>query len=242
MEMRNCSDGSQRAPVGAVSPYFDMGKVQSRKKRKMEKEKFQPPVRVVSPYFNVGKVQSSPFPRSTLLEQEKIASLEDIWNKYKYEKFQQKRVFKETTSLPVPTSKGVIRSERKHEKFGQKRVKEVRQTEKLEVKPLTSRKRESYARSTEKVNAKPSKSRKKKSNGRSITLSAGQKRDDAYRKKSIEDSWKAPRSIYSLLQENHAHDPWRVLIICMLLNCTTGHQVHFFSSYFPLVSISSLNV
>eukprot|EP00268_Persea_americana_P007656 TRINITY_DN1289_c0_g1_i4.p1 TRINITY_DN1289_c0_g1~~TRINITY_DN1289_c0_g1_i4.p1 ORF type:complete len:256 (-),score=57.22 TRINITY_DN1289_c0_g1_i4:726-1493(-) len=76
-----------------------------------------------------------------------------------------------------------------------------------------------------KMEAKPSKSTKKKLNRRSITLSASQKRADAYRRKSDDDSWKAPRSYYSLLQENHAHDPWRVLVICALLNCTTGSQV-----------------
>lgn len=32
-------------------------------------------------------------------------------------------------------------------------------------------------------------------------------------------------SPYRLLQEDHAFDPWRVLVICMLLNQTTGAQV-----------------
>ncbi|XP_027078603.1 uncharacterized protein [Coffea arabica] len=56
-------------------------------------------------------------------------------------------------------------------------------------------------------------------------FSHAQKRDEAYQRKTLENSWKPPRSPFNLLQENHAHDPWRVLVICILLNCTTGLQV-----------------
>lgn len=55
-------------------------------------------------------------------------------------------------------------------------------------------------------------------------LSSVQKRDEAYHRKSPDNSWKPPRSHFNLLQEDHAHDPWRVLVICMLLNRTTGLQ------------------
>ncbi|KAG9439692.1 hypothetical protein H6P81_019857 [Aristolochia fimbriata] len=48
--------------------------------------------------------------------------------------------------------------------------------------------------------------------------------NDAYRRKTAADKWKPPRSHYPLLQEDHVHDPWRVLVICMLLNRTTGGQ------------------
>ncbi|KAG5620408.1 hypothetical protein H5410_005626 [Solanum commersonii] len=56
-------------------------------------------------------------------------------------------------------------------------------------------------------------------------FSAFQKRDEAYLRRSEDNTWVPPRSHFNLLQENHAHDPWRVLVICMLLNCTTGVQV-----------------
>nr|XP_016435738.1 PREDICTED: uncharacterized protein LOC107761959 [Nicotiana tabacum]XP_016435739.1 PREDICTED: uncharacterized protein LOC107761959 [Nicotiana tabacum] len=56
-------------------------------------------------------------------------------------------------------------------------------------------------------------------------LSAAQKRDKAYLRRTEDNTWVPPRSHFSLLQEDHAHDPWRVLVICMLLNCTTGLQV-----------------
>ncbi|XP_057948134.1 methyl-CpG-binding domain protein 4-like protein isoform X2 [Malania oleifera] len=57
------------------------------------------------------------------------------------------------------------------------------------------------------------------------TLSASQKQDEAYQRKSSDNTWTPPRSPFDLLQEDHAHDPWRVLVICMLLNCTTGLQI-----------------
>jgi len=57
------------------------------------------------------------------------------------------------------------------------------------------------------------------------TLSAKEKLSEAYRRKAPDNTWVPPRSPHNLLQEDHAHDPWRVLVICMLLNMTTGPQV-----------------
>ncbi|XP_052207222.1 uncharacterized protein LOC127811413 isoform X2 [Diospyros lotus] len=56
-------------------------------------------------------------------------------------------------------------------------------------------------------------------------LSAHQRRDEAYKRRTPDNTWKPPRSDFNLLQEDHAYDPWRVLVICMLLNQTTGLQV-----------------
>nr|GLL25653.1 uncharacterized protein LOC109180753 [Ipomoea trifida] len=55
-------------------------------------------------------------------------------------------------------------------------------------------------------------------------LSTAQKRDEAYLRRMPDNNWIPPRSPYNLLQEDHVHDPWRVLVICMLLNRTTGLQ------------------
>ncbi|KAK6280229.1 hypothetical protein POUND7_020496 [Theobroma cacao] len=55
-------------------------------------------------------------------------------------------------------------------------------------------------------------------------LSASQKRDEAYQRKTPNNTWIPPRSNAPLLQEDHTHDPWRVLLICMLLNKTSGNQ------------------
>lgn len=66
----------------------------------------------------------------------------------------------------------------------------------------------------------------KKKRSRSVTLTAAQKRDEAYERKRPDNTWNPPRSPIVLLQHEHVHDPWRVIIICMLLNRTTGLQVH----------------
>ncbi|PSS31765.1 Methyl-CpG-binding domain protein 4-like protein [Actinidia chinensis var. chinensis] len=55
-------------------------------------------------------------------------------------------------------------------------------------------------------------------------LSAAQKKDESYKRRGPDNTWKPPRSPFTLLQEDHAHDPWKVLVICMLLNRTTGMQ------------------
>ncbi|KAL5787694.1 hypothetical protein ACOSP7_004643 [Xanthoceras sorbifolium] len=62
---------------------------------------------------------------------------------------------------------------------------------------------------------------------KSQVLSASQKRDEAYLRRTPDNTWTPPRSEFPvpLLQEDHVHDAWRVLVICMLLNITTGLQV-----------------
>ncbi|KAK4799379.1 hypothetical protein SAY86_024744 [Trapa natans] len=59
---------------------------------------------------------------------------------------------------------------------------------------------------------------------RSRNPSALEKDKEAYKRKDSNNTWKPPRSELGLLQEDHAYDPWRVLVICMLLNITTGRQ------------------
>ncbi|CAL9047643.1 unnamed protein product [Musa banksii] len=56
-------------------------------------------------------------------------------------------------------------------------------------------------------------------------LSAAEKKSDAYRRVPANSAWEPPASCHHLLQERHSFDPWRVLIICMLLNVTSGRQV-----------------
>ncbi|KAF8405636.1 hypothetical protein HHK36_007712 [Tetracentron sinense] len=59
---------------------------------------------------------------------------------------------------------------------------------------------------------------------KSALLSPSQKLDEAYRRRTPDNPWNPPRSHFTLLQEEHVHDPWRVLLICMLLNRTSGLQ------------------
>lgn len=70
-----------------------------------------------------------------------------------------------------------------------------------------------------------------------VPFSASQKKNEAYRRRSEDNTWVPPRSDFRLLQEDHFHDPWRVLIICMLLNRTTGLQVLFLSLFSLVLAI-----
>ncbi|KAK3212760.1 hypothetical protein Dsin_017466 [Dipteronia sinensis] len=67
---------------------------------------------------------------------------------------------------------------------------------------------------------------RKKKKQKSQVLTAAQKRDKAYLRKTPDNTWIPPPSGLDvpLLQENQVHDPWRVLVICMLLNITSGKQ------------------
>ncbi|KAG1358598.1 hypothetical protein COCNU_08G000440 [Cocos nucifera] len=75
------------------------------------------------------------------------------------------------------------------------------------------------------ANRQPQKRSKGRKKRRSIQLSAEEKFSDAYRRVSDHDIWDAPRSSHNLLQERHCFDPWRVLVICILLNVTNGNQL-----------------
>ncbi|KEH25624.1 hypothetical protein MTR_6g033105 [Medicago truncatula] len=53
---------------------------------------------------------------------------------------------------------------------------------------------------------------------------------EVYKRKTPDNNWVPPRSTpplveKPLLQEDHFHDPWRVIVICMLLNRTKCEQV-----------------
>ncbi|KAL6550484.1 hypothetical protein OROMI_020972 [Orobanche minor] len=76
-------------------------------------------------------------------------------------------------------------------------------------------------------------SRKTKRKGKACTsvLTAAQKRDEAYERKTPDNNWTPPRSPFNLLQEDYAFEPWRVLVICMLLNQTTGVQRYAADAY-----------
>ncbi|XP_054815882.1 methyl-CpG-binding domain protein 4-like protein [Prosopis cineraria] len=56
-------------------------------------------------------------------------------------------------------------------------------------------------------------------------LTAAEKKKECYKRRTSDNTWKPPRSVHRLLQEEYAHDPWKVLVICVFLNCTTGGQV-----------------
>lgn len=55
-------------------------------------------------------------------------------------------------------------------------------------------------------------------------LTAAQRRSEPYRRVDLDSDrrWTAPASPHRLIQEPHAYDPWKVLVICMLCNRTRG--------------------
>ncbi|XP_024018666.1 methyl-CpG-binding domain protein 4-like protein isoform X1 [Morus notabilis] len=70
---------------------------------------------------------------------------------------------------------------------------------------------------------------------KSKVLNAAEKRDEAYKRKTDDNKWNPPPSEIRLIQQDHLHDPWRVLVICMLLNRTTGAQAtRVISDFFSL--------
>ncbi|KAG0549768.1 LOW QUALITY PROTEIN: hypothetical protein BDA96_01G282900, partial [Sorghum bicolor] len=64
----------------------------------------------------------------------------------------------------------------------------------------------------------------KKPRRKSPLLSAAEKRSDKYRRLPLDQLVPPPCSPHKLLQENYASDPWKVIVICMLLNLTQGKQ------------------
>lgn len=66
---------------------------------------------------------------------------------------------------------------------------------------------------------------KKRKIQRRSQLTDAEKRSEAYRRVPRDHIFRPPPSCHHLLQEMHSFDPWRVLVICMLLNVTTGNQV-----------------
>ncbi|KAJ9546287.1 hypothetical protein OSB04_018830 [Centaurea solstitialis] len=84
------------------------------------------------------------------------------------------------------------------------------------------------------------KKKKKKKKDPAQNLTAAQKRDEAYLKKTPDNTWKPPRSYHHLIQEDHFHDPWRVLTICVLLNLTQGVQVCY-TFFFIILFFSASN-
>ncbi|KAL3749578.1 hypothetical protein ACJRO7_010676 [Eucalyptus globulus] len=91
-------------------------------------------------------------------------------------------------------------------------------------KVRVSKKKKKVDEEGEGTEAKDIAKRKRRAYDRRRVLTAAEKRAEAYRRKAPDNTWKPPPSGHRLLQESHWRDPWRVLLICMLLNVTTGKQ------------------
>jgi len=79
--------------------------------------------------------------------------------------------------------------------------------------------------SQEKLHACEKKNPEKKQRKPPPLLTRAEKCSDKYRRVPLDQLIPPPRSPHNLLQEKYASDPWKVIVICMLLNLTQGIQV-----------------
>ncbi|KAI3866824.1 hypothetical protein MKW98_002809 [Papaver atlanticum] len=101
--------------------------------------------------------------------------------------------------------------------FLQNRNRLVRNAEFKDIEEIKTPEKESTT--------KTKKKRIRKTPAFSRPLTVAERNCEAYRRKTPDNTWKPPVSPHKLLQEDHYEDPWRVIIICMLLNVTSGKQV-----------------
>ncbi|KAL4203190.1 hypothetical protein AMTRI_Chr01g126670 [Amborella trichopoda] len=59
---------------------------------------------------------------------------------------------------------------------------------------------------------------------KSVVLSRAEMLKEAYKRKTADNNWVPPPSPFGLMQEKYYNDPWKVLVICMFLNKTSGNQ------------------
>ncbi|XP_058075500.1 uncharacterized protein LOC131223927 [Magnolia sinica] len=229
--MRGGKHESERERV--TSPYFDKP---SNPAERVTFRHFEKP----SPKKQTKKVTSPYFKKpDEVKEKESVIAFASLLEKFRYNPSTTnlvRSIFRKTINLvPAPCQQGTEDATVSRRFFHGSHLftpSMARQQGKNVCRHLPEghhplkRKRTICKKNDEEEVVNPSKKKKSSSGRKSVVLTAQQKRDVAYMRKSADDiTWEPPRSIHSLLQEDHAHDPWRVLVICMLLNCTTGNQV-----------------
>ncbi|XP_030483971.2 methyl-CpG-binding domain protein 4-like protein [Cannabis sativa] len=176
--------------------------------------------RVVSPYFTNDDENTKMIvlnkKRKRKRKKKKVVQ-ERVISPY-FEKDQEKKRLKEDPETENLNKKNealkVVAHLKKEEKHKKKKKTAIK------VSPYFEKSQEEEEEDVDPVVVGLGKEKKKKS----ILLSAAEKRSVAYERKCCDNTWKPPRSDIGLLQEDHVDDPWRVLVICMLLNRTTGIQ------------------
>ncbi|XP_050367951.1 methyl-CpG-binding domain protein 4-like protein [Argentina anserina] len=170
-------------------------------------------IRRVSHYLPTSAEDNATVPAATLKQEKLLPQKEGMMNN---EAQPSVKIRKVSRFFPIPTDEPVL----------------VDECKKTKAKPPQrrsgkNRKRDAGKESNADGNLLQSKKRRQKNSSKikPATLTASQKKDEAYRRRTPDDTWIPPRSHHHLLQEDHYYDPWRVLIICMLLNRTTGKQV-----------------
>lgn len=214
-EARKARKSSRRDVVETrvVSPYFqkdgDKGakNPEPTRKRRKQNDVVLLPSRVVSPYFVRSGIEQVAEKKKKKQEE---GNLEDVLRRYAYKPIKEENGEEEEKSKSKSKSKG------KGKKMVEKRRKEKRILEKERKEGEKTKRKD--------------------------VLNAAQKRDEAYKRKTGGDGdddddnkWKPPPSEIRLIQHDHFHDPWRVLVICILLNRTSGSQTRrIISEFFSL--------
>jgi len=128
-----------------------------------------------------------------------------------------------------------VRAPSKHELFKEQMLPELSELSANGTSKATnsvarkSKKKDSYpgsaSGSQEKLHANEKKNPEKKQRKPPPLLTRAEKCSDKYRRVPLDQLIPPPRSPHNLLQEKYASDPWKVIVICMLLNLTQGIQV-----------------
>ena len=205
----------KKKPLAIVSPYFskDAEKNSARKKKK--------PPAIVSPYFCKETDKNKRKKKKPLAIVSPSFTEETDKKKKKNRKEKQLDLPKKTEHGETEDVFSVEMNESKLADVLSNYAYKANTSESLSPQSVLSK------NATEIVASKKRKRQRRSSEAKVPGLSAAQKRDEAYLRKTPHDTWDPPPSEISLLQHAHAHDPWRVLLICMLLNRTTGLQVCF---------------
>ncbi|KAF4381606.1 hypothetical protein F8388_021234 [Cannabis sativa] len=202
-----------------VSPYFTnddentkMIVLNKKRKRKRKKKKVVQE-RVISPYFEKDqeKKRLKEDPETENLNKKNEALKVVTCSQLVYSQLVSQKTYYELASKLAFQVVAHLKKEEKHKKKKKTAIK---------VSPYFEKSQEEEEEDVDPVVVGLGKEKKKKS----ILLSAAEKRSVAYERKCCDNTWKPPRSDIGLLQEDHVDDPWRVLVICMLLNRTTGIQ------------------
>ncbi|KAL5570622.1 hypothetical protein UlMin_027197 [Ulmus minor] len=201
------------------------------KKQRKRKPKELLPVRKLSPYFETkpkGQEQLVKNEEQTCQKTKCTKTKPKIVSPYfqKQEELKKQRKRKPKELLPVRKLSPYFETKPKgQEQLVKNEEKTCQKTKCTKTKPKIV---SPYFQKQEEPNGQQvlvaKKARKSCVDIKSTLLTAAQKRDEAYQRKAPDNTWKPPRSEFGLLQEDHVHDPWRVLVICMLLNRTTGLQ------------------
>ena len=212
--------------------------------RKSEECKVEHPQRVVSHYFQKVEEECKVRVLSRYFQNCSTKSIKDLDQfRYQSEKASSLRECVKNSELPPKISK----DSRKRPKVEtpRKSIEDLSQfmyqSEKVSSLIECVKKSELPPKISKDSRKRPKVEKPRKTERKTKPFLKADRCREAYKRKTPDNNWVPPRSTpplvkKRLLQEYHFHDPWRVIVICMLLNRTKGKQVHS-SKYFFIASL-----